>query len=663
VSRSRLSFLFLIVLPFLALPATAIDGESTQGGAAPRPNCGAHVVFERFQQVVLENILKHVLDEKNPELWAEAFAGGAGSRYRIHLDPSALRITFVSPRGHYVIGVSDQVDRDRLGDLVDNELPRVLVRNNGADAAPTVVSTIGIHPDWLADGAVETAPNAARHLEHLRGLVRAAFAGDAYLHPQQKAPDAAPADRFVESAIQQVTIQGLSTLYRFSMLDDAGRPLRMGLMAPGGIGKTFLCARFMRAVFEAEKVVLVVDNNDILDQSRFAYAREFGLRVGELLTIYDNLSQGVLDPNRRILLINRTMLNRRWDEVVAWMGNARTGFVFDEAHHLGRGQGAREFQQIFDRFNSDPRMLANIARQAPQRPHYLGLLASATFWHGDTDLIVNPTYLGVRNLPAGTRPYGKIYGPLLHDDERILITRNFGRNQQRIVDMGTEPEALRRGEATPEIARRQLLRAMGLGYLARLSHSDLHEDVIRGPNGEELPAFEVVRRIDAREVKIERTSIAYQLLEKVYQQLVGMRSHTAGDVSRSVPPEQIAALAPSPNRVLVLVRRTQVANEVRDQLRAIAAAHGDGNTEVRTVHTSPGSDNREDTLAWFRSEGAYDNPGDRAVNKVLVVDQLVNEGVDVPETKGLIWILCKWQGHYRTLRPGKECCHEPIVRC
>lgn len=611
------------------------------GPPAPGPGCALPLGFDRFREIVIDRVLRHVLDEKDPAIWPEALAGGLAANFRVNIDTTNLRIDFQTPRGYYRIGINDQVDADQLGQLVDAQLPRVLVQAVGANGGPQVISTIGVHPTWITNGVLESGTEGPRHLEHLRGLVRAGLAGDAFVHPQQRSPLSDPEARLNESALQQLTIAELTSLYRFSMIDDAGRALRIGLMAPGGIGKTFICARFMRVVHEAEKVIIVVDNNDILDQTRYAYTREFGARLGELLTIYDAHSQSTLDPTRNILLINRTMLNRRWNDVMRWMGKKRTGFVFDEAHHLGRNSGAREFQEIFRRFNTDPHMLAQIAKQDPKRPHYLGLLASATFWHGDTHLILDPQFLGVRNLPEGAEPYGKIYGPLLYDSERIVLERSFFRGQMRSVDMGTEPEALRHGRATPEIARRQLLRAMGLGYLARLSHSDMHRDVIThtppgGGTPVQVPAFEVVRRIDSGTVRVERTSIAYDLLERVYKQLQGMRNHTDGDVSRALTPEQVATLAPTPNRALVLVRRTQVANEVRDQLQAIAAAHNDPNTEVRTVHSSQGSDPREDTLMWFRNEGPYNTPRDRAANKILVVDSLINEGVDVPDTNAVV---------------------------
>ena len=47
---------------------------------------------------------------------------------------------------------------------------------------------------------------------------------------------------------------------------------------------------------------------------------------------------------------------------------------------------------------------------------------------------------------------------------------------------------------------------------------------------------------------------------------------SAGDIASALTADEIATLATIPNRALILVRRTEVANAVRDALRAICIA-------------------------------------------------------------------------------------------
>lgn len=505
-----------------------------------------------------------------------------GKRGNVTLTRTATTVTVQSRAGRYVFGLSTSVPAESLGRLIAN----LELSDSGQ-----ISGTIGIHPDWLATNVVQANQRA------LRGLVRSAFRADEYIHPHIMSPEQrVRAARAVLSMIQRDTHRNLVNMLQRSRVDDRGRALRIGLQGPGGIGKTTQSAHFIASAIRPEVTVFVVNDTAILDTTVATYCRELGLDPAvHVLRLYGNRTRAVIGPNVRLILTTRETAFRRFDDILAAIGARKGVFVWDEAHHVSEDPDG-QFQQMVERVNGIP--------QNPDDPMLHMIYMSATLYRNDANIILHTDHLGFRTRLPDDIPRGKVVAPFLSTVP----------NPPQIAEL----EALQRGGvpglALAELSRIQLLQAMYEGYLTPIHKADI-----------------------VRTTTVDSGTTAIDLLERNPPQAGGGRV-------RAIPQELLDQLAEQirqtrdsnvTDRTVIVVNGTTRADLVRDGLRVLfqqEAARGE--VEFRTLHSQPTSD--RDVLPWIRDEGTFATAAERRKHKYMIVDKMVNEGVDIPTLNSVI---------------------------
>lgn len=482
---------------------------------------------------------------------------------------------------------------------------------------------VGIHPSWI------TPENFDANRRKLRGLFRSAFIGDKAIHPTIVKDERT--GKKTPSYEQAETLEALGQLLRDSSLDDIanpeGLPVRMpriGLSAPGGFGKTFSEARFFSRhatmtlpdgsarLFVPDAVIFCVHSVNILDGSIKSFANEFDWTMSQVQRVHsgdekiDGTKKGsklALDPNSKLLLVTRSGLHTRWDDVVAWTRGKKVAWFFDEAHYLiskyGENGGAghapppdAEQAAEAERLRGDSFQFAEIIEKLnripvnPNDPEHLAGIASATLYRSDeAPIITDPEILGYRSGPRKGR--GKVTGPY------------FQENPQGLADLEAENNV-------PDVNSGQMRESMLMGYAAPTR-------VVANISVEDEDGNEDGKAID-RNSKDEAGTTSQHISRPEIRRLWEM-----------IKEERVRY---QPDRGLVVVRGIVRTNEVAKLLNEMceedATATGEPcDAEAQSLN-SQNSDG--DQLKWIRDDGALSSDK----HKYLIVDGMVNEGVDIP---------------------------------
>ncbi len=196
----------------------------------------------------------------------------------------------------------------------------------------------------------------------------------------------------------------------------------------------------------------------------------------------------------------------------------------------------------------------------------------------------------------------------LHHRDRNLITRYLKGNVYGAMLNDAEQVILRRGEQLPDLCRIQLFRGMHLGYLSPIFELNLITELSDGTNVRSLLSdFEVVNN---------------ERIVKLYPKLV---KDLADGLLNDRKPEIV-------DRGIVFVPMRAMADGYAPKLQKALG----NNSEVRPFHG--GADVEADTLDWYNNAGKYDNDGERAKHKYLIVVDILREGVNLPATNiAVLW--------------------------
>ncbi|MCB0389784.1 MAG: DEAD/DEAH box helicase family protein [Bdellovibrionales bacterium] len=279
----------------------------------------------------------------------------------------------------------------------------------------------------------------------LRSLVRA----DAILHPHSNLDEHVKSGApMVPSDPQQETIDALVKFSReYREKADFSEPLKMGMIMPVGMGKSFTSARLIATLHalkelpNSPRIVIALENTLMLDTLARTFANQFNLPAKKIRKIYGDHLKTIWEQNfsdAKLILVSRSSYYTHMEKIhdlVKKDKKSSWAFVFDEAHHLGKADG--QFESIFDG-RDDIQGLNEILSSKD-----VVLLMSATLWREDANLVT-------RLLK------GRVFGPFLNPQEL---------------------SQLQRGEDLEKLCQKQFFRATSAGYLSPIYGLRVHHTV------------------------------------------------------------------------------------------------------------------------------------------------------------------------------------------
>ncbi len=496
-------------------------------------------------------IVQPVLDE-----------GGRAHLADIEFNSRQKSITITSAMGKHVVRLTDVPEKA----YPQKGLPDFSTKNG------RVNSDITLH-----------GPQAYSDLIRSQGVFRSALRADRFLYPQLKLSEADA--RYSLSFPQR---ESLAALIAMESKVQGRRGLKRGLVAPVGMGKTLIAAKYVAALGaynrklniegwkKKPKILFVVENRWILDRTVETFEEELGIK--NVARIYDEGAKDEIDPNTEMIAITRSSYFIRMNEIHERLKTRKENsdepwiIIFDEAQHLGKEGG--QFTSI----------TSGLETIMDGRHRELDL--TATLWHPDKALITD--YLE-----------GNVYGMFLTIEEQA---------------------ELQAGQKLPELCRLQFYRAMQQGYLSPIYGLNLIRQVGDSPTADLLNASLSDLRAGTRTVR------RYKDLLK--------------DVGKRVRHKQISGL---PDRGVFYVdsqaRADAYAKELSKEL----------GLEVRSFHSGPGVD--PTTYDWFSDRKDFATTKDKQTPKYIVSVDILKEGVDIP-CINLIVLLRKYgddMGGFRNL--------------
>ncbi len=504
------------------------------------------------------------------------FANVLGDRLRysrLSVNSSANQLKVRSPVGIYFLNF-------HRGKVLRLSIAPVHVRST---------DTWGRQNDRLIYSQVDLAVEDMEARSFLRTMVRA----DAFFHPHLIPPTF---ELYPQPAkMSEVQEEGLKRLLKLDKsvseaVDD--RPVELGLVMPTGEGKTVVVAEYIKHLTQnlwngqKPRIVLVVENVQILQQTVESFQRDLGLKADKISMLFGEsgeieINNGVftstvqrgssLSPpvDFELVVVTRTTLYQRLSSLEHWIlrekgqrGPLRHPFaiIVDEAHHIGTEYG--QFEAIL-----------NLMRQRLDAKDRIVML-SATLWHPDKKIITD-----VLN--------GHVTATHLLEDEL---------------------KKLQAGQDLERLARTQFLRATVDGYVGPIDDRSFSlED--KKWKGQDIANLLKVHKVADQD-----------LYTHVSHLIRAMR--TSGIMDRYVFFEV----------------RQERAEEGADYLMSdLGGAAGKISDLFRAswfLHSQLSSDEQNRRMEWFRDRGDF--RGSRNIHKYLTTVGQLLEGVDIRGINGIV---------------------------
>jgi superfamily II DNA or RNA helicase len=577
----------------------ALAGVQPAFAKNPPPSCPNQIIDHDAIRALTEKMLIKVV---RPVLEEAGRFGGSG--IQIDLPNNGLgRIDVRTSHGTFHIQLTRE-DKPEDRDLGQAIPPFEF------DPDFRMTGVVLIQERWLEDSFLKRDKN----LELIQGLVRCLMIGDPNVSPHMRSPRAPDSQESELSYLQQdVFAEAMKAIARYRTREPNRVP-RLGIMGPGGMGKTILVGKIAKEFFASRGqtdgvVVFTVHSDSILNSAHDKLVRELGLREDEVWVHYGNSKRKALPPNPskiKLVLTSRTGLKQlcereHIDQVVKPGGRKRsTLLVKDEAQHIPAADGEEggEYMQAMahleGKIGVTPELDDTSKRLLNEQD--LILMISATLTHS-----TNPGLISDRRFLDSS-----VIGVLLDDAEQ---------------------DQLRRGNNTDvmNLAVTQSLRAMVRGYLAWINFVKV--ELIRDSDGKKVLNRTVVEP-DENGQMVRREVVDQGAVDKVAKQIMAVRAEH---------PQVV-------NRTLIFVDGTRRA-ELWSQMLQEKLRELEGNLAHPSVvhHHSSRASSFSDAEDWLMDRQVkrytrggtllgtdYNTDSDRATHKYVVVDSKMGEGTDVP---------------------------------
>ncbi|MBY0371628.1 AAA family ATPase, partial [bacterium] len=481
---------------------------------------------------------------------------------------------------------------------------------------------------WLEPGFLKDEKN----VQLLQGFVRALMIGDPDVSPHMRSPRAGDKEESVLSYMQQTVMRDSMRAIAAYKAREPKRVPRVGIVGPGGMGKTILVTALAKALFEGKLieaiqqakvdnglVVFAVESDSVLKSALEKIVRELDLDPKDVWAFFGQNKQHepvVQIGKVRVLLTSRTGLFKLCEsgKMAELIGRGakkrRTILVLDEAQHIP----AQDLEtQKKGQFIQSLQTLEGVILDKPGHDQTQNALLD------ENDLIVaisaTMTHSSVGGLIKGRQFLDRsIVGVLLDEEE----TRQLMNGDNNTI---------------LELAARQAKRAMVLGYLAWINI--VRVQPIRDPDGKSVLNRKTIGvGEDGAPAKFE--VVEPRVIQDVADQILALRKQKPHIKQRA----------------LIFVEGMHRSNEFAKQLQAEidrrGAEAGDLPSQVCPFHSGKGS--FADTQDWMQDRRVctlnargnivlgndYSTPQSVNSHKFAVVDSIIGEGADLPNINMII---------------------------